>query len=66
MNQNFAAMSVYINGSHTCDSATHMFYHSQWGATSINPPKYPFNIYIGWALYGVCMVAAAHNEIASI
>ena len=41
-------MPVYINGSHTRDihpcGATHMFHHSQWGATSINHQKYPSNI----------------------
>ena len=39
---------VYINGSHTRGihpyGATHMFHHSQWGAISINYPKYLFNI----------------------
>ena len=28
---------------HPC-GATHMFHHSQWGATSINHQKYPSNI----------------------
>ena len=41
-------MPVYINGSHKRDihpcGATHMFHHSQWGATSINHQKYPSNM----------------------
>ena len=41
-------MPVYINGSNSRDiqqcGATHMFHHSQWGATFINHQEYPSNI----------------------